>query len=92
MFVRAARISHESQTTKFSVHVILVAVARSSSGDDAIPCILPVLWMTSCVPTTDQAKATQVTRRGQHPFDKHSQTDLSLDRWRSLMSTIVLCS
>ena len=41
MFVRAARISHESQTTKFSVHVILVAVARSSSGDDAIPCIGP---------------------------------------------------
>jgi len=33
---------------KFSVHVIAVAAARSSSDDAAKSYVLPVLWMTSC--------------------------------------------
>ena len=37
--------------TKFSVHVnFIVAVARSSSDDTAIGYVLPVSWMTSCLP------------------------------------------
>jgi len=35
-----------SKHTKFPIRVT-VAVARSSSDDNAISCVLPVLWMTS---------------------------------------------
>jgi len=39
---------------------IAMAVARSSSDDNAIRYVLPVLWMTSCLPIIGQAKATPI--------------------------------
>jgi len=63
--------------------MLSVAVARSSSDDNVICYVLPVLWMRSCLPIINQAKATpmghilKVTHQGQH--------------WgRSLMSAIAL--
>jgi len=41
--------NHIPEFTKFFVHVICV-VARSSSDDNAIRYVLPVLWMTSRLP------------------------------------------
>jgi len=32
--------------------MLRVAVALSSSDDNAVRCVLPVLWMTSCFPMT----------------------------------------
>jgi len=43
---RSLKTIHQN-FTKFSVHVIPVAVAWSSSDDREIRYVLPVLWMTS---------------------------------------------
>ena len=50
------------QTSRSSVHVMAVAVARSYSHDSAICCLLPVLWMTSYLAVIFQAKATPAGR------------------------------
>jgi len=44
-----SRISETARQhfAKFSLHVIVAVVARSSSGRNAICYVLPVLWMTS---------------------------------------------
>ena len=42
--------------------MLTVAVARSFTDDNAIWCVLPVLWMTSCLPIIGQAKATPIGR------------------------------
>jgi len=50
--------------------MLTVAVARSSSDYSAIRYVLPVLWMTSCLPTIGKAKTTlaghilKVTHKG----------------------------
>jgi len=38
-----------AQTSRNSQYMLPVAVARSPFDNSAIRCILPVLWMTSCV-------------------------------------------
>jgi len=38
--------------------MLAVAVVRSFSDDDAICYVLPVLWITICLPVIGQAKAT----------------------------------
>jgi len=50
------------QTSQNCLHTLAVAVARSSSDENAIRCVLPVLWMTSCLPLIGQAKATPVLK------------------------------
>ena len=42
------------ETSQNSLHMLLVAVARSSFDDNAISYVLPVLWMTSCFHTMGQ--------------------------------------
>ena len=45
------RLTHPlAQTSRNFLHVLSGAVARSSSDDSWIRCVLPVLWMTSCFP------------------------------------------
>jgi len=46
----SACISQQShaQTSRNFLYIVPVAVARSSSDDNAISYVLPVLWMTSC--------------------------------------------
>jgi len=39
-----------------------LSVARSSSDDSAIGYVLPVLWMTTCLPINDEAKAMPIGR------------------------------
>ena len=39
-----------------------MAVVRSSDDDNAIRYVLPVLWMTSCLPIIDEAKSTLIWR------------------------------
>ena len=56
-----------SQNRMSKVHeifrrVLTVVVARSSSDDNAIRYVLPVLWTTSCFHVIGQAKATPVGR------------------------------
>jgi len=52
--------------------MLTVAVAQSSDDDNAISYVLSVLWMTSCLSTIGQVKATtigrmlKVTYQGQH--------------------------
>jgi len=41
---------------------LTVAVTRFSFDNNATPYVLPVLWMTSCLPITDHAEATPVGR------------------------------
>ena len=41
-----ARKPH-AQTSQNVLHSLLVAMAWSSSHENAVPCVLPVLWMTS---------------------------------------------
>jgi len=42
--------------------VLAVVVTRSSSVDRATCYVLPVSWMTSCLPVIDEAKAARVGR------------------------------
>jgi len=42
------------------IRVLPVAVARSSSGDNALRFVLPVLWMTSRLSVVGQANATPI--------------------------------
>ena len=51
-----------SNSATFSVHNIPVVVAQSSSDDNTIRYVLPVLWMTSCLPVIGEAKATLIDR------------------------------
>ena len=63
-----------------SVMNMLTVATAWFSDDTAIRYVLPVLWMTSCLPTVGQAKATRTDRilnQGHH-------------RGRSLMFTIAL--
>jgi len=46
----SARISQKTHCKQNCLYVLPVAVARSSSDDGAIRYVLPVLWMTSCLP------------------------------------------
>jgi len=68
------------QTSRNFLYVLPVAVVRSSSDDNGIRYVLPVLRMTSSLSIIGQAKATpiggmlKVTQQGQH-------------RRRSLIST-----
>ena len=39
-----------------------MVMARRSSDDNKIRCLLPVSWMTSCLPVIDEAKAARVGR------------------------------
>ena len=39
--------------TKFSVYVLTLASAGSSSDDNDVRYVLPVLWITSCLPIMD---------------------------------------
>ena len=79
MFTRGGL--HESfrqQVT--SVMNMLTVAAAQFSDDTAIRYVLPVLWMTSCLPTVGQAKATltdRILNQGHH-------------RGRSVMFTIAL--
>jgi len=58
--------SHIFQTTcqnltKFSVHISIPgALIRSSSDDNAVCNVLPVLWLTSCLPIVGEANATLI--------------------------------
>ena len=58
----SARISQKPrvQTSRNFLYPLAVAVARSSCDDNAIRCVLLVLWMTSCLPIIAQAKATPI--------------------------------
>jgi len=42
--------------------MLIVVVAWSSSDDNAVCCVLPVLWMTSCLSIIGQAKAMPIGR------------------------------
>ena len=57
------------QTSRNFLYVLNVAAVRSSSDDNAIRYVLPVLWMTSCLPIIGQRRRQQsvysVTHRGQ---------------------------
>ena len=44
------------------IYALTVAVARSSSGDNAVRFVLPVLWMTSRLSVVGQANATPTGR------------------------------
>ena len=52
--VRLSKKITRPNITKFPIHVICGRVARSNSDDSAIRYVLPVLWMTSCVPIMAQ--------------------------------------
>jgi len=44
---------------QFAIYIVkCMAVARSSSDDNAMCHVLPVLWMTSCLPVIGQANET----------------------------------
>ena len=69
MCVRMSVYSHIPKTTcpnftKFLIflHMLAVAVARSSSDVNTICYVLPVLWMTSLLSIIGEAKATPVGR------------------------------
>jgi len=49
-FVSVCMFARVSQKHLSKLHMLPVAVARSSSGDNAVSYVLPVLWMTSCFP------------------------------------------
>jgi len=38
------------RTSRNVLHTLTVAVARSSSDDNVVRYVLPVLWMTPCLP------------------------------------------
>jgi len=50
----SARISKKLQSKLLGIflYVLSVALARSSSDNNGIRYVLPVLWMTSCFPVT----------------------------------------
>jgi len=50
------------QNARNFLYVLTVSVAWSSSDDNAIRYVLPVLWMTSYLPIIGQAKATSTGR------------------------------
>jgi len=71
--------------TKISVHIISMAVARSSSADNAIRYVLPVLWMTSCFhimgPNRPESKTTRMfllVRQVAVPATKSAVSDCTL--------------
>ena len=91
--------SHISKTTrpnvmKFSVYVLPAAVARSSSDDSAVRYVLPVVWMTSCLPVISQAKVTspgrvlKVTQQGAEPWAKCDVYDRSVPGCVNVLSFI----
>ena len=45
------------ETSRNFLYVLTVAMTRSSSDDNAICYVFPLLWMTSCLPIIGQAKA-----------------------------------
>jgi len=52
--------AHMSQTSQNFLYMLPMAVAYSSSDDNAIRYVFPVLWMTSCLPIIGEMKATLV--------------------------------
>jgi len=44
--------SHNTSELREIFCTLSVVVARSSTDDTAMCCVLPVLWMTSCLPAT----------------------------------------
>jgi len=50
------------QTSRNFLYILIVAVARSSSDDNVICYVLPVLWTTTWLPIIGQANATPVGR------------------------------
>ena len=100
----SARISQDSRTTWPNVRrAWRVVVARSSSGGVAICYVLPVSWMTSCLPIIGQAKATQIRRllrmtRRRAAWTKHDRvysnrftSGSTGPRRRRLLSTFAEC-
>ena len=64
-----------------------MAVARSSSDDNTIRYVLPVLWMTSCLPIIVQANATRIGRVLRVP---HQEVGQHRGEVWCVMSTIAL--
>jgi len=58
---RMSQKPHVRTSRNFSV-MLPVAVARSSSDDNAICYVVPVLWMTSCLTIIGQAKVMPIGR------------------------------
>jgi len=48
------------QTSQNFLYMLTMAVARSSSDDNTTCCVLPVLWMTSCLPIIAPAKTMPI--------------------------------
>jgi len=52
--------NHTSATSRNFLYVLNAAVTRISSDHNALRYVVPVLWMTSCLPIIGRAKATPV--------------------------------
>jgi len=65
--------------------MLFVAAVQSSFGDAATAYVLPVLWMTPCLPVIGRAIATQIGR-----LLKLIHQGAAPDRGQSLMTTTAL--
>jgi len=52
--------NHMPRLREIFMCMLPVAVARSSTDDDAIRYVLPVFWMTPCLPIIGQARTTPI--------------------------------
>ena len=83
---RISRRSHVQISPNF-LHMLPVAVARSSTACIAIRHVLPVLWMTSCFRIMSESETTSMfrpVRQVVHQSDDRQRCFVDIARWRHL--------
>jgi len=84
--VRSHVSKQHVQTSRNFLYVLTLAVARSSSDDNAIRYVLAVLWMASCFHIMGASKWQELIRRWDSERELFTTTSYNTSKYNPLLS------